>query len=1792
MLLAAGIAVADYRFTVHGLNGQTELFSSDLHSQTTASEITSPLALGSTGNGDPPRGLGLGGAWNETSEPTPSGGQPDYFSFAVTPDPGYVMSLAELSFQVRRNDQDSKNSFAVYYDEDPGAGGNNFANRLVTGTLTSEDVFDRFVVSLEGIPAFANRTTAVAFRYYAWGTAGVSTQRIDNIRVRAAQETVSGSSLAYYGDANRLVNPLDDQGNRVPDYSSAGYRNGNAPVPDVTQTIDSSRIVNLSPAAGDDMIAIQNAIDTVSAMTPDADGFRGIVQLSAGEFQISNQVTIRESGIVLRGVGDGDNPANSTILRGTGTLERSLIVVGEASGFASGIANTTHNIVDKYVPVGATSLQVDSTSNWSVGDPVIIKRPSTAAWISAIGMDNIPARSDGGTVVQWAPGNAYDQLYERVITRIEGDRVFLNAPLMNSLEQQYGGGTVFRYTFPRINNVGIENIRGMSDFVGAEDEAHARTFIELQSVEDAWVTNVTGRHFVYATVHATSRAIRVTVDDAQSLDPVSIITGGRRYPFTIDGQFVLMKNLYSEAGRHDFVNNSSTRNRGPNVFLNGTAVNSNSSTGPHQRWSSGTLYDTISTDNIIEARNRGNSGTGHGWAGANMVFWNTTANDYIVQNPPTAQNWVIGASGTIVNETRFGTQELGIFDAHETPIDFGDPANPLSSLYVAQRNQADSEASLDRREYVLGDYDLGIFDGAASADGVFVDSDWMTVVNAVASGQPVESFDRASAGQIVPWSFNYLLEDGESVFSAILTLGLRGTGGNSVDDSLWFDSTSDQRSFSSLGVTAPLATDATTAITMELTGNDLLALNDGRLNLAIGNDTAMDWATLDLRVGTAPIDAVGDVVSTNEDIAVVASVLTNDAGATLSIDSFTQGSGGSVTDNNDGTLTYTPNLDFFGSDSFSYTIRDGSGALDTATVSVTVVSQPDDPLITWANPAAITFGDALTTTQLNAATAVPGSFVYNPALGTVLNAGADQVLTVTFSPTDGANFNTVTSTVSIDVAKVAPTISWDEPAAIVFGSRLNATQLNAMADVLGTFSYTPSLDTLLSAGDDQVLTATFSPSDSLNFESATATVMIDVAKADPIVLWDEPIAIVFGTSLDSSQLSAVAGVAGAFAYDPPAGTILPAGDNQILSATFTPADISNYNTATSSVAIDVSKSDPVIDWASPASIVFGTLLDSAQLNATSDTEGTFLYTPAIGTRLDAGTGRLLSVEFIPADSSNRNAATSTITIDVSKADPTLAWDPQMRLVAGTPLGDPHFNATADLPGQFTYSATPGTVLDVGRDQSLMVVFTPEDAGNYNSSSMTRLFDVIDVSAAFVESEGGTSVSETGSLDTVSVVLNDRPNGDVGFSVSIDDDSEITLDSSALMFDPNNWDTPQFITLTGLPDLIDDGDQQAVLSIAIDSPATVDELFAAIPDQTIAVTNVDRMVNQFQVSVESSQVRVVDLDSNDQLLDVAFDSQSPVPVTTGGLDDTVRIQDLGLVDVITLQTGDGDDTVELADLGFASIDAGPGVDRVRFDRPGEMIDLPALASRIQNAEIFEIADQTTSLRVDFVDVATVTGGATSLLVYLPEDGSVSLVGDRELTAPRVMDSELHHAASQNGVTIEVVNDDAWRNPFDRFDVNRSGDVSALDALVVLNEMSRGGIRDLETPTSDDQVGKFYFDSNADRRISALDALVVINEMTRRSNQSSAEQVLPPMLSPPKPTVANRIPADRVFESLDRQPSPQIAQHSMKRQQLERPKIALGSNQSRSVEATDEALDDWLSETFGDRYRMQKISPFPF
>ncbi len=151
------------------------------------------------------------------------------------------------------------------------------------------------------------------------------------------------------------------------------------------------------------------------------------------------------------------------------------------------------------------------------------------------------------------------------------------------------------------------------------------------------------------------------------------------------------------------------------------------------------------------------------------------------------------------------------------------------------------------------------------------------------------------------------------------------------------------------------------------------------------------------------------------------------------------------------------------------------------------------PPLTWGNPAAISYGTALSATQLNATSPVAGTFAYTPPSGTVLAVGT-QTLGVTFTPTNTTDYTPVSTTRSLTVSPATPTITWANPAGITYGTALSATQLNATAGIPGTFAYTPAPGAVLGAGS-RTLAVTFTPTDTTSYGPATKTVTLVVSKA-------------------------------------------------------------------------------------------------------------------------------------------------------------------------------------------------------------------------------------------------------------------------------------------------------------------------------------------------------------------------------------------------------------------------------------------------------------------------------------------------------------------------------------------------------------------------------------------------------------------------------------------------------------------------------------------------------------------------
>jgi len=259
--------------------------------------------------------------------------------------------------------------------------------------------------------------------------------------------------------------------------------------------------------------------------------------------------------------------------------------------------------------------------------------------------------------------------------------------------------------------------------------------------------------------------------------------------------------------------------------------------------------------------------------------------------------------------------------------------------------------------------------------------------------------------------------------------------------------------------------------------------------------------------------------------------------------------------------------------------RDGFNNLG-ATVMRLKNPGPATPTITTLPTAsAITFGQTLAASTLSGGTAsVAGAFAWTDS--TVAPKAGVESESVTFTPTDTADFTTVTGTVNITVNKATPTVTaWPAASAITFGQTLAASTLSGgSASVAGSFAFTaPGTAPATGAAQEGV---TFTPTDGADYNTVAGTVTVTVNKATPTVTaWPVASAITYGQTLAASTLSGgTASVAGSFAFTAPATA--PGAGTTSASVTFAPKDSADYNTVTGTVSVTVNKATPTIGLAS------------------------------------------------------------------------------------------------------------------------------------------------------------------------------------------------------------------------------------------------------------------------------------------------------------------------------------------------------------------------------------------------------------------------------------------------------------------------------------------------------------------------------------------------------------------------------------------------------------------------------------
>jgi hypothetical protein len=287
---------------------------------------------------------------------------------------------------------------------------------------------------------------------------------------------------------------------------------------------------------------------------------------------------------------------------------------------------------------------------------------------------------------------------------------------------------------------------------------------------------------------------------------------------------------------------------------------------------------------------------------------------------------------------------------------------------------------------------------------------------------------------------------------------------------------------------------------------------------------------------SAPV-AVADTAVTNEDTAVIVDVLANDSdvdGNVLTVSSVTQGANGSVFINMDETVTYTPDPDFNGSDSFTYMANDGILDSNPATVTITVNAVNDAPVAvndtagtTAGVPVAIDVlvndtdvdGDVLSVSGVTQGASGTVSINANNTVTYTPNTGFTGTDTFTYTAFDGtSNSNNATVTITVVAQNIAP-VAVDDTAVTNQGTavivNVLANDSDADGDALTVSSVTQGTNGSVSINADETVTYIpdpgFSGSDSFTYMAndgiadsnpATVTITVNAVNSAPVALND------------------------------------------------------------------------------------------------------------------------------------------------------------------------------------------------------------------------------------------------------------------------------------------------------------------------------------------------------------------------------------------------------------------------------------------------------------------------------------------------------------------------------------------------------------------------------------------------------------------------------------------------------------------------------------------------------------------
>jgi hypothetical protein len=382
------------------------------------------------------------------------------------------------------------------------------------------------------------------------------------------------------------------------------------------------------------------------------------------------------------------------------------------------------------------------------------------------------------------------------------------------------------------------------------------------------------------------------------------------------------------------------------------------------------------------------------------------------------------------------------------------------------------------------------------------------------------------------------------------------------------------------------------------------------------------------------------------------------------------------------------------------------------------------PAIEWNNPDAITYGTQLGNDQLNAVAKgvggaeLAGSFSYDPARDTVLNAG-DHQLKATFTPNDTTNYKSNSKTVQITVNKATTTLSLNGLGPYTYNGSGFASKVGVDSDPnvpdrhvdIDFYSDAEHKNKVTDPTDAGTYYVVASMREHANYTAAPVKGELQINQATATLSINGLSKTYNGSPQGANVTTNPAGLSGvSVTYNGSTTEPTNAGSYTVE------ASLNNRNYAAQSVTetLVIGKATPNIHWSDPAAITYGTPLSNTQLSAVAksagnNVAGSYTYSPEAGTVLNAG-NHTLRVAFTPNDTNNYNSVPKTeVPLTVNRAPITVDADN-----ASKSFNDPHPTFTYKLNG-FVNGENETTAGVSGAANCSTTVAVDAAVGSYNGA---------------------------------------------------------------------------------------------------------------------------------------------------------------------------------------------------------------------------------------------------------------------------------------------------------------------------------------------------------------------------------------------------------------------------------------------------------------------------------------------